>query len=282
VTGAGEQPGAHVELDALGVELGALDIHGPSVPHAERLSDRVRSAVQAVSTSGIQVVVSTGRSLHSVLPILDRLGLQDGYAVCSNGAVVLRLDPRLPCRYEIVHTETFNPAAVLKLLRDRLPTALYALEVVGEGYRLTAPFPPGELPDPFEIVPFDVLLDVPATRVIVRSLDHTTQEFLDLTEQLGLHEVSYAVGWTAWLDLAPDGVSKASALEIVRRRLGVAASRTLAVGDGRNDLEMFAWAARAVAMGQSAPDVLGAADEVTATVWADGLALVLEPLIGGS
>ena len=38
-------------------------------------------------------------------------------------------------------------------------------------------------------------------------------------ERIGLHGVSYAVGYTAWLDLAPEGVSKGSALELVRRRL---------------------------------------------------------------
>lgn len=261
------------------VELVALDIDGTIIDHEERLSERVQAAVRAAAAYGVQVVISTGRSLHSTLPILDQLGLRDGYAVCSNGAVVLRLDPRLPCGYEIVHTETFNPTDILKLLRDHLPTALYALEIVGEGYLLTAPFPPGELAGPFKIVPFGALFDASATRVIVRSPDHTCEEFLELIERVGLHEVSYAVGWTAWLDLAADGVSKASALEIVRRWLGVSADRTLAVGDGRNDLEMFAWAARAVAMGQSAPDVLAAADEVTVTVSDDGLALVLESLV---
>ena len=35
---------------------------------------------------------------------------------------------------------------------------------------------------------------------------------------MGLHRVSYAVGWTAWLDIAPDGVNKATALERVRER----------------------------------------------------------------
>jgi hydroxymethylpyrimidine pyrophosphatase-like HAD family hydrolase len=261
------------------VRLAALDIDGTIVDHDERLTERVRSAVGAVASSGVHVVISTGRSMHSTLPILDRLSLQHGYAVCSNGAVVLRLDPGLDLGYEVVHAETFDPTAVLKLLRDNLPTALYALELVGQGYRLTAPFPPGELSGPLEYVPFDELLDAQATRVIVRSPDHTSQEFIELTARLGLHEVSYAVGWTAWLDLAPQGVSKASALERVRGWLGVPAEQTLAVGDGRNDLEMFAWAARAVAMGQSVPDVLAAADEVTATVADDGLALVLEPLV---
>ena len=53
----------------------------------------------------------------------------------------------------------------------------------------------------------------------------------------------------------------------------------LAVGDGRNDLEMFAWAGRSVAMGQAPAEVQDAADEVCADVYADGLADVLERLV---
>ena len=68
---------------------------------------------------------------------------------------------------------------------------------------------------------------------------------------IGLHEVAYAVGWTAWLDLNPEGVSKGSALELLRRRLHVEPADTVAVGDQRNDIEMLQWAARGVAMGNA-------------------------------
>jgi len=263
------------------VQLAALDIDGTIVDHDDFLSERVRAAIAKTASSGVHVVVATGRSLHSTLPVLDRLSLTTGWTVCSNGAVVLRLDPALPDGYEVAHAETFDPSAALQLLRAELPTALYAVEVVGEGYRLTAPFPPGELSGDLHVVPFDRLLDAPATRVIVRSPEHTSQHFLDVTERIGLHGVSYAVGWTAWLDLAPDGVSKASALERVRVELDVAREATLAVGDGRNDLEMFAWAGSSVAMGQAVPEVIAAADQVTAPVADDGLALVLEAMLTG-
>jgi HAD superfamily hydrolase (TIGR01484 family) len=226
----------------------ALDVDGTIIDHDERMSERVRRAVRRVADSGVHVVVATGRSLHATLPVLDRLGLQDGWAVCSNGAVTLRLDPAIDAGYEIARSVTFDPTLVLELLREHLPAALYAVEDVGVGYRLTAPFPDGELSGELLLVPFAQLLHTPATRVIVRSPDHTSEQFMELTERVGLHGVNYAVGWTAWLDLAPDGVSKASALEKVRADLGVVA--TMAVGDGRNDLEMFAWADRAVAMGQ--------------------------------
>jgi len=261
------------------VRLAALDIDGTIVDHDDRLSERVRTAVADVVASGVEVVIATGRSLHGTLPVLDRLGLTTGWAVCSNGAVLLRLDPGLPTGYEIAHAETFDPTAALALLREHLPTAMYAVEDVGAGFRLSAPFPADELTGELHVVPFDQLLHRPATRVIVRSTDHTPQDFTDLMQKIGLHGVNYAVGWSAWLDLAPDGVSKASALERVRQELDVPATETLAVGDGRNDLEMFAWAGRSVAMGQAAPEVLAAATDVTEPVERDGLALVLEALI---
>ena len=76
---------------------------------------------------------------------------------------------------------------------------------------------------------------------------------------MGLHQVSYTVGWTAWLDIAPEGVNKSTALERVRGLLGFYLDRVMAVGDGRNDIEMLQWAAqqgRAVAMGQAPEEVL--------------------------
>lgn len=259
--------------------LVALDIDGTVLDFDERLSDRVRDAVRAVCEAGHHVVVATGRSLIATLPVLDRLGLMAGYAVVSNGAVTVRLDPALEDGYELVDVLTFDPAPALRLLREHLPGAAYAVEELGSGFRLSGPFPDGELAGELTVVPFEQLLHAPATRVVVRSANHTPQDFLELTERIGLHGVNYAVGWTAWLDLAPDGVSKASALEQVRRRLGVPVVRTLAVGDGRNDLEMFAWAERSVAMGQAPEEVRLAAGEVTATVAEDGLADVLDQLV---
>jgi hydroxymethylpyrimidine pyrophosphatase-like HAD family hydrolase len=213
--------------------------------------------------------------------VLRRLGLRQGWAVCSNGSVTLRLDPALPEGYEIRDVVTFDPGPALRLLRTYLPDAMYFVEGrdVLRTRLVTAPFPDGELTGAVDVVPFEQLLHIPATRVVVRSVDHTSEEFAEVVADSGLHGVSYAVGWTAWLDLAPEGVSKASALEVVRARLRCPPERTVAVGDGLNDLEMFAWARRSVAMGQAVEAVRQAADEVTAAVDEDGLALVLEPLV---
>lgn len=259
----------------------ALDVDGTILDWDEKLSPRVSHAIRAAMGVGHDVVIATGRSVPGTVGVLAELGIDTGWAVCSNGSVTLRLSPSLPDGYEIADVVTFDPAPALRLLRVHLPEALYFVEGpdVLKTRLVTGRFPDGELTGAVEVVPFEQLLHTAATRVVVRSVDHTTEEFAALVHASGLHGVSYAVGWTAWLDLAPEGVSKASALEVVRARLRRPHEQTVAVGDGANDLEMFAWAARSVAMGQASSMVRAAAEEVTASVEEDGLALVIEELL---
>ena len=219
--------------------LVALDIDGTTVDHEGELSDAVRDTVRAVADAGHHVTIATGRAIIGTLPVLDRLGLTTGYAVCANGAVTVRLDPSLDGGYEILEAVTFDPAPALRVLREHFPTALVAVEELGVGFKVTAPFPDGELDGDPRVVPFEELMATPVTRLTLRDPSSTSEEFLARTEKIGLHGVEYAVGWSAWLDINPEGVSKGAALEAIRRRLGVEPMHTVAVGDQRNDLEML-------------------------------------------
>lgn len=257
----------------------ALDVDGTLIDYDTTMSDRVRDAVQAVAAAGHQVVIATGRQVEATFPVIEQLGLERGIAVCSNGAVTVRFGPEVPRGYELLSVVTFDPGPVLEHLRASLPDALYLVEIPGVGTRVSARFPPGELDLPVEVVEPESLSSEHASRVVVRSPDHTAEEFDEIARSLGLHEVTYAIGWTAWLDIAPKGVHKGSALEQVRRELDIDPRRTLAIGDGRNDIEMFNWAARSFAMGTSADEVIAAADDVCPTVYDDGAASVLEGLL---
>jgi len=259
--------------------LVALDLDGTTVNHAGELSPAVRDAVRAVADAGVHVVIATGRSTVAAMPVIDALGLSHGFAVCSNGAVTLELDPSENGGYRFLDVVTFDPAPALNLLRERIPDAAVAVEELGVGFKLSKPFPDGELVGQLRVVEWEELVSAPATRVTLRSPEATAEEFMRLVGEAGLHEVSYAVGWTAWLDINPEGVSKGSALEQVRRHLSVEPAHTLAVGDQRNDLEMLHWAARGVAMGNAPDEVKAAADEVTGHVDDDGLVPVLRSLL---
>lgn len=257
--------------------LVAIDIDGTILDYDEGISETVRLAVQRTAAAH-HVVIATGRSVPATLPVLDRLDITHGFAVCANGAVVIRLDPARPLGYDIVEMQTFTPAPTLRLVRDHLPGALYAVEGTDLIKYVTAAFPEGELDGDMRIEAFDHLAERQALRVVVRSLDHTPEEFHDLVRGIGLHGVSYAVGWTAWLDIAPEGVSKATALEVVRLELGVDAADTRAIGDGRNDIEMLQWATRSAAMGGAPEEVVAAATQAVPSVADDGLAGWLDAL----
>src|SRR4051794_13715906 len=204
--------------------------------------------------------------------IADQLDLHtDGddpvWVVASNGAVVFRYPP-----IEVVHEETFDAAPAVAAVLEHHPSALVAVEERGVGYRVNGPFPEGELTGEFTIADVADLVALPVSRVIIRDPDATADDFVALAARLGLHGTDYVVGWTAWLDLAPVGVSKASGLELVARELGVDAADVLAIGDGRNDIEMLRWAGRGVAMGQAIEVVRQAADAVTGSVHDEGVA----------
>jgi Cof subfamily protein (haloacid dehalogenase superfamily) len=261
--------------------LVALDVDGTVLHEDLSASRRVRRAVAAAVDAGHEVMLATGRSAATALPVLEELRLRPEYVVCSNGAITLQRDPGSPMGYRREFVETFDPTEVLSTISEALSDARYAVEDEVGFFRYTERFPAGAVGLASEQVPFEALLGVRATRVVVISPNHDIEEFLEVVERMGLHRVSYAVGWTAWLDIAPDGVNKATALERVRERLGVPRNRVLAVGDGRNDIEMLEWAAehgQGVAMGQAPPDVRAAASAVTAPVAEDGLAQVLDAL----
>jgi HAD superfamily hydrolase (TIGR01484 family) len=251
-------------------QLVALDIDGTLVAPDDAISPAVLDAVRRAKAAGAHVVLATGRGLLGTQPVAKLLGLDAGWMVSSNGAVTATIDPP-----EVVDLVTFDARPAVRLVLEHLPHALVAVEEMGVGYRVSAPFPEGELSGTQTVLDVEDLVAEPVTRVVLRSPDSHAEEMLELVERIGLHEVSYAVGYTAWLDIAPEGVSKASALETVRRRLGVPADATAAVGDGRNDTEMLQWAACGVAMGHAVPEVQQAAERVTGRFEDDGLAQAL-------
>jgi len=251
-------------------DLLALDVDGTLVDWDNIMTPTLREAVRDVAAQGVHVVLSTGRSVPGVIDAADKLGFDDGIAVASNGAVTFSYHP-----VEVLTTVTFDARETVKLLLDHVPDAAVAVEEIGRGYRINKPFPDGEITGEMILQSVEDLVAEPVTRVIIRSPGQSAEEFIEHAERLGLHGTNYFVGYTAWLDLAPSGVTKASGLESVASRLGVARSKVLAIGDGRNDLEMLRWAGRGVAMGNAPIEVQDAADDVTETVERDGVAMEL-------
>jgi 5-amino-6-(5-phospho-D-ribitylamino)uracil phosphatase len=251
-------------------KLVALDVDGTLVDERNAISPATASAVQAIVDAGLPVVISTGRAVPGAFEVCDRLRLPDGLAVCSNGAVLIGYRP-----VEILHAVTFDASEAVRRVLTEVPDAFVAVEEIGIGYRVNQPFPSGEITGTITVEDTESLIAEPVTRVIIRAPSHDPREFHELVEGLGLTETNYYIGYTAWLDIAPLGVSKASGMQLVADRLGVDPADVLAVGDGHNDIEMLQWAGRGVAMGHGPDALKSVADAVVGTVHEDGLAAEL-------
>ena len=258
-----------------------LDIDGTVLLEDETLSPGVVDAIAHAHRAGHEVMIATGRSWEGTRGIIRVLEIAPEFVVCSNGAVVLKRVDADELRYERWHIETFDPAEVLSLLRTHLPDARYLVELP-DGERLYTEYLEDWNLVHARRVPFEELGRQQVCRIVVVAPEQHEQDFVELVGRIGLNQVSYAVGWTAWLDIAPQGVDKSTGLELVRTELGFDPAHVLVMGDGRNDVGMFRWAlengGRAVAMEQGPQEVRDAAGETTLSVEAGGVAAVLRAL----
>jgi Cof subfamily protein (haloacid dehalogenase superfamily) len=262
----------------------AIDIDGTLVHDDGFLAPEVIREVTRVRDLGHHVVVATGRAAANAIPVVQDVGIDVGHVVCSNGAVTIEIDSLEAKGYKVREVIGFDPAPVLSQLIQKLPNAHFAVEDVDGTYRFHKPFPAYALGAENIETPLDQLMHGEVSRVVVLSPEQDVNDFLEIVESVGLHSVSYAIGYTAWLDISPQGVTKASALEQRRKSLNIPRNRVITIGDGRNDISMFEWANEggglSFAMGQGPDEVKQAATIVTASVEENGVAKVLSGLEG--
>lgn len=258
--------------------LFALDIDGTIVDHDGHLMPVVARGIAAAQQRGAVVMLATGRGVGAVLPIAHTLNMTSGYAVCSNGALVVELNDS-EAGFEVTDVITFDPEPIIRRWLELVPGALFMVDDAAGRTYATGVYPPGELAVQPPVVSVDEICQITASRVTLRAPEMGADELRAVVEESGMEGVNYAVGWTAWMDITPKDVSKGSALEMLRGRLQIARNATVAVGDGANDVEMLRWAHWSVAMGQARPEVQACADAVTNPVDEAGLAFVLSAVL---
>ncbi|GAB2491934.1 HAD family hydrolase [Promicromonospora xylanilytica] len=258
--GAGSRPVlVALDIDGTLTASARLDVPAPTV-----------AAVGAVRAAGHHVVLASGRSLAGVVPIAAVLGLEEGWAIASSGAVIARLTPD-GYRLDLADVRTLDARQVVSCaLEARLSGLAIAVEEIDVGYYVSEPFPAGLLRGEQTVLPVHELGALASPRIVLRAP--------------GAHSLIgplRAAGLTAtpagadWIGVTPPGVSKATALETVRRRLRIDRADTLAIGDSINDLQALVWAAWGVAMGHAPAQVRKAADHVTGALAQHGAATVL-------
>jgi Cof subfamily protein (haloacid dehalogenase superfamily) len=243
------------------------------------LRPRTRAAIAEVRAAGIHVVLVTGRMFRAVRPYALEAGLDDP-VVCYQGAVVAepvsgRWLRHVPIPLELAR-ETI--AAVNEQgfgLNCYVGDELYVAEVTPEARRY-ADFQHLELHAVGDLLEW---LDEPPTKLVV--IDDP--EVLDgLKEQMisrfrGRLYISKSLPY--FLEFASPDVTKAAGLDFLAERVGFSSERTVAFGDGENDIELIDWAAYGVAVANAHERVKEIADFVCPAVDDEGVAQVLEAFL---
>ena len=79
-----------------------------------------------------------------------------------------------------------------------------------------------------------------------------------------------------FLEFASPEVTKGSGLEFLAEHLGFSAEKTVAFGDGENDVELLEWAAFGIAVEDAHERLLAIADATCPPAEAEGVAEVIE------
>jgi hypothetical protein len=264
-------------------KLVAVDIDGTVVDYHDRQatvpSRAVIDALQSVRDAGVPVAVVTGRAIWGAVRTADDLGLDEGFASASHGAGEYDLGARA-----ISHQHAVDAATAVEALIASDPSVEFAVEWDLDGWHHTKGFRRDFPARWAREITIDELVSRPAPRLVAR-VDSNNRygsavrcpQAMRLAAGAALDAADYhvEVGYNGWVDIGPPGISKATGIARIAAHYGVSSSDTVVFGDAHNDLTMFAWAGWAVAMGQAAPEVRAAADEVAPSVWEDGVAKVL-------
>jgi Cof subfamily protein (haloacid dehalogenase superfamily) len=255
----------------------ATDLDGTLLRSDGSLDERSRRALAAVESAGALVVICTARPTRWMRPLAQATG-HHGVAICANGGVLW--DLHTESVLEDFPLDPVTAGEVVALLQEGLPGGVWAVERAGgfareAAYHSQWPVPPDTIVDAIE-----VLVAEPSLKLMLRHDQHTADALLARARELVGHlaELSHSNSTGSLLEIAAAGVSKASALARVCAEAGVDREDVLAFGDMPNDLPMLEWAGHAVAVANAHPDVLAAADEVTADNDDAGVARVLERL----
>ena len=267
------------------IKLIALDLDGTLLNSQKRLSQRNEEVLKECIRRGIEIVPCTGRIWNGIPEFIRNIsGIH--YASTINGAVVEDVISHQVLRERKMSVE--QAVEILQLAKTF--ETMYDAYVGGQGY--------GEarFMDHMERYGVD-----PGIRDMVRRTRQIVPDVTQKIQELGLpvEKINYFFGdqnergrarialeargdmvisssFRNNLEINLAGATKGDGIRCLAEHLGLKPEETMGFGDGENDLTMMQMAGIGVAMGNGEDSVKAAADYVTDTNDADGVAQAIE------
>lgn len=265
------------------VKAVALDLDGTLTNARKEITPRVRDAVRRAAEAGTSIILASGRPVVGMAHVADSLELGNigGYVLSNNGSKIIEwrskdvvLDRVLPREAVLACCEAAHRFGATALCYDEKglysedPSATY---VEKERYNNSAMAT--KVDDLAEAVSWD-----PNKMMVVGEPD-ALQPALEWLQSRLQGTASVFLSEPYFIEIAPSGIRKDAALEILMAQLGTSLDELMAVGDGFNDIPMLECAGMAVAMGNAYPEVKKHADWIAPSNEEDGAAVAIERFV---
>ena len=240
------------------------------------LRPRTVAAIAAAREAGIHVLLVTGRMFQSVRRYALAAGITDP-VVCYQGAVVadpvtgefLRHVPMPePEAREVITAIESRGNTILVYVDDELYVSHETSESDAyAGFQHLVVHPVGDL--------LAWLPKAPTKLVVVGDPHELDGVEAEMRAQFG-NRLYISKSLPHFLEFASPHVHKGAGLDFAAERVGFSRERSVAFGDGENDVELVEWAGYGVAVANAHAKVLAVADFVCPSVDEEGVAQVVE------
>jgi len=223
------------------------------------LDTRDVEALGRIVSAGVAVVACTGRPYPGAVPWVKRLGLE-GPIVCYQGAEVRTLEGGVLLDHGVPHAIAME---VVRYARERdLHVQAYVEDrLIIERDRPEAHRYAQHAGMELHLVDdLDKAMGPTTPKLVIVAAPEKLEELLPDVRQRWAGKLNAATSTPDYLEFTSAESDKASALRFVSQRLGISQSEVAAVGDGRNDTSMIAWAGLGIAVEGSPQEVIAVAD----------------------
>ena len=258
-------------------KLLAIDLDGTLLTTGKEITPAGVNALAGAMDAGLHIIIASGRPYISIVKYLETIDANN-YIISSAGAQIHDSNGKM------VHSCCVDPAKTKEILnwckdrglhcqvykdngfyyiKESSFAALYAKHNGITGFAAPGLEERGDI-----MTPKILIIDEPERIKKIKA--EIRNEFPELTV---LSSTAY------YAEILDPSASKANALEWVAGTLGVSPGEIIAFGDNEIDLSMLEYAGFSVAVSNSIPAVIAAADYVTDSNNDDGVANAIHKLV---
>ena len=241
------------------------DVDGTLLDSRHRLPERVAAAVRATQGRGLAFALATGKMLPSVRSLVEAMALH-GPQITLNGAALVLAESGEPLTYTPLRPEDRRLA--IETVRAAAPDVLITHFTLDD-ILLDQPDHPllpvllsyGE--KTIRPVPSLLAEDLPpAAKILLVGTHPQLRDLRAIVTPILAERVIVTTTAADFLEFFNLGAGKGHGLDALLAALQIPSEAVIAIGDGENDLPLFARAGLSVAMGNASEQVRSAADLV--------------------